>query len=76
VYLDADGEEQTAVTFQQPGALHNARWMAKLLYTLKLALMEKHIELLPQGTITTRGSRCRRFGYLPFSLHTSMQSGG
>ena len=26
--------------------------MAKLLYTLKLALMEQHIALLPQGTIT------------------------
>ena len=28
--------------------------MAKLLYTLKLALMEQHIALLPQGTITTQ----------------------
>ena len=49
VFLDADGEEQTAVTFQRPGALHKARWMAKLLYTLKLALMEQHIALLPPG---------------------------
>ncbi len=54
VFLDVDGEEQTAVTFPRPGALHKARWMAKLLYTLKLALMEQHIALLPQGTITTR----------------------
>ena len=28
--------------------------MAKLLYTLKLALLEQHITLLPHGTITTR----------------------
>ncbi len=54
MFLDADGEEQTAVTFPRPGALHKAQWMAKLLYTLKLALMEQHIALLPQGTITTR----------------------
>ncbi len=54
VFLDADGEEQTPVTFQRPGALHKARWMSKLLYTFKLALMEQHITLLPQGTITTR----------------------
>ncbi|XP_062273543.1 uncharacterized protein LOC133979114 [Scomber scombrus] len=54
VFLDADGEEQTALTLQRPGALHKARWMAKLLYSLKLALMEQHIALLPQGTITTR----------------------
>ncbi|XP_053180548.1 uncharacterized protein LOC128364085 [Scomber japonicus] len=53
VFVDTDGEEQTPVTFQRPGALHKARWMAKLLYTFKLALMEQHIALLPQGTITT-----------------------
>lgn len=34
VYLDdVDGGE---MTFQRPGALHKARWMAKLLYSLKL----------------------------------------
>lgn len=54
VFLDVDGEEQTPVTFQRPGALHKKRWTAKLLCTLKLALMEQHIALLPQGTITTR----------------------
>ena len=37
VYLGEDGEGQTPITFQRPGALHKARWMAKLLYTLKLA---------------------------------------
>ncbi|KAJ8377659.1 hypothetical protein AAFF_G00255040 [Aldrovandia affinis] len=33
---------------------HKARWMAKLLYTLKLAWMEQHIVFIPQGTIATR----------------------
>ncbi|KAJ8400712.1 hypothetical protein AAFF_G00394810 [Aldrovandia affinis] len=42
------------VTFQRLGALHKAQWMAKLLYTLKLALMEQHITFPPQDTITTR----------------------
>ncbi|KAK5897617.1 hypothetical protein CesoFtcFv8_010664 [Champsocephalus esox] len=51
VYLGADSAAHTPVTFQRPGALHKARWMAKLLYTLKLAL--QHIALLPQRTITT-----------------------
>ncbi|KAJ4939198.1 hypothetical protein JOQ06_028654 [Pogonophryne albipinna] len=45
VFLDEGGEEQTAVTFQRPGVLHKARWMAKLLYTLKLALMKQHIAI-------------------------------
>ncbi|KAJ4945458.1 hypothetical protein JOQ06_023143 [Pogonophryne albipinna] len=33
VYLGADSAAHTPVTFQRPGALHKARWMAKLLYT-------------------------------------------
>ena len=53
VYLGADSAAHTPVTFQWPGALHKVHWMAKLLYILKLALMEKQIALLPQGTITT-----------------------
>ncbi|KAJ8395381.1 hypothetical protein AAFF_G00033660 [Aldrovandia affinis] len=48
------GAAQTPVTFQRLGVLHKERWMAKLLYTLKLALTEQHIAFLPQGTITTR----------------------
>ena len=35
VYLDAN---DSVVTFQRPCALHKARWMAKLIYTLKIAL--------------------------------------
>ena len=41
------------MTYQWPGALHKARWMAKLLYSLKIALLEKDISELP-GTVTTR----------------------
>ncbi|KAJ4931376.1 hypothetical protein JOQ06_025673 [Pogonophryne albipinna] len=62
-------EEQTAVTFQRPGALHKARWMAKLLYTLKLALMKQHIALLPQGTITTRHQVPKIRAFVIFITH-------
>ena len=47
------GAEDT-VTFRKPGALHKARWMAKLLYSLKICLLECEIQKLPAGTITTR----------------------
>ncbi|KAJ8369049.1 hypothetical protein SKAU_G00090770 [Synaphobranchus kaupii] len=69
VYLGAAGAAQTPVTFQRPGALHKARWMAKLLYTLKLALMEQHIVLLPQGTITTRQQVLKIRAFANFITH-------
>ena len=43
----------TAVSFRRPGALHKARWMSKLIYTLKIILLEPHIMDLPKGTIIT-----------------------
>jgi hypothetical protein len=51
VYLDPDSP---ATTFKSPGALHKARWMAKLLYSIKLVLFQQQISQLPSGTITTK----------------------
>ena len=39
--------------FNQPGALHKARWMVKRLYGIKTCLLEAQISQLPPGTITT-----------------------
>jgi hypothetical protein len=39
VYLSAYNGE---MTFRRPGALHKARWMAKLIYRLKIALSGKN----------------------------------
>ncbi len=41
------------VIFKRPGALHKARWMAKLIYLIKICLFEQQIKDLPCGTITT-----------------------
>ena len=38
---------------RRPGAIHRARWMAKVLYSIKLVLLENEITTLPPGTITT-----------------------
>jgi len=52
--LFLDGvEKDNIVTFKRPGALHKARWMAKLLYSVKICLLEKYIDQLSRGTITT-----------------------
>lgn len=47
-----DGTEGTK--FKRPGALHKARWMAKVLYSIKICLLEGPIQQLPHGTITTK----------------------
>ena len=52
VFLDGL-EEGKVITFRRPGALHKARWMAKLLYSIKICLLEQHIAKLPSGTIVT-----------------------
>jgi hypothetical protein len=48
-----DGKDQR-ITFKQPGALHKARWMAKLIYSIKICLLEQQINELPRGTITVQ----------------------
>lgn len=45
--------QTTTPNFKQPGAIHKARWMAKLLYSIKICLLEAQISQLPAGTITT-----------------------
>lgn len=40
--------------FKCPGAMHKARWMAKLLYSVKIVILQKEISSLPPGTITTK----------------------
>lgn len=52
VFLDGEVAERR-VTFKRPGALHKARWMAKLIYSIKICLFEQQVQDLPRGTIMT-----------------------
>jgi len=52
VFLDGEVAERQ-MTFKKPGALHKARWMAKVIYSIKICLFEQQIKHLPRGTITT-----------------------
>lgn len=58
------GANEAEVQFRRLGALHKARWMSKLIYCLKISLLEKSIEHLPPGTITSRHQvlKVRAFG--------------
>ena len=66
LYLGAGDKE---VTFLRPGALHKARWMAKLIYMLKIALFETQIKELPPGTITTRQQMPKVRAFATFITH-------
>jgi len=66
VYLSASKDE---VSFRRPGALHKARWMAKLIYSIKIALCEKQIGELPEGTITTRHQVPKIRAFATFVTH-------
>lgn len=57
------------VHFRRPGALHKARWMAKLIYSLKIALTENSIAQLPPGTITSRQQLPKIRAFVTFVTH-------
>jgi hypothetical protein len=53
VFLDAYPEERP-FSFKQPGAMHRARWMAKVLYSVKISLLQDKIAQLPTGKVTSK----------------------
>ena len=64
-FLDANKRSKKNTSFKQPGALHRARWMAKLLYAIKIDLLSTKIEAeLPKGTVfsgSTQKENIHRF---------------
>jgi len=63
------GAKDGEVGFRRPGALHKARWMAKVIYSLKIALAENSIEQLPPGTITSRHQVTKVREFVTFVTH-------
>ena len=45
--------EQNRIKFIRPGAIHKARWMAKLISALKMTLLENQLSGLPKGSVAT-----------------------
>ncbi len=49
-----ENQTEASFSFKRPGALHKARWIAKLTNSIKITLMEEIINNLPSGTIATK----------------------
>lgn len=68
VVMYIDGGE-TIFQIQKPGAVNKARWMSKILYCLKLALLEnKIVEELPKGTVFASGQREKITRFVDFVI--------
>ena len=56
--------------FRRPGALHKARWMSKLLYTLKMDLLSQKIcDELPRGTVFGVSQREKIHRFAQFAVY-------
>ena len=64
--LYLDGLNYTDFSLRRPGALHKARWMANLLYSAKIVLLQHEISSLPPGTITTKQQSGKLRGFVTF----------
>ena len=64
-YLGVGSEEP--VTLRRPGALHKARWISKLLYSIKMCLLEDQIMQLPRGTVATKCQLSKRREFVDFA---------
>ena len=53
VFLNACSYD--VIMIQKPGACHKARWMAKLIYSLKMILLSKQINKVGSNTIFRKG---------------------
>jgi hypothetical protein len=55
--------------FIRPGALHKARWMAKILYSIKMVLLSKKINAeLPRGSVFGSGQQVRIERFVRFCI--------
>lgn len=70
--LVTKGSEPVNFKMVYPGALHRARWMAKLIYTLKIVLLSGLIEeQLPRAQIATKSqiSKLERFAIFTVAVY-------
>ena len=66
------GSEPQQFKMRHPGAMHKARWMGKLLYTLKIVLLSKNIaDLFPNAQIgtNTQFKKLERFCVFAVSVY-------
>lgn len=62
-------DDDACINFMQPGAIHQARWMAKVIYAIKLVLLEHQIADLPRGTVTAAHQAGKLRDFVDFTTH-------
>ena len=70
LFLDTEDTEDSVITFNRPGALHKARWMAKLIYSINICRLQQHINNLPRGSITTAHQVQKIYNFVVFVTYT------
>ena len=81
LYLDTDKDSFKGLI--KPGALHKARWMSKILYSMKIVLLNRQIKELPKGKIlaVSQHNKLKKFVqfvvycYIPWWLTAPVSSG-
>ena len=63
LYLNDDDRQ---VKFRRPGAVHKARWMAKILYAIKMVLLEQQLSQLEKGTVTNPSQQQKLRSFVTF----------
>ncbi|KAL7639231.1 UNVERIFIED_CONTAM: hypothetical protein RMT77_010765 [Armadillidium vulgare] len=72
--LVTKGSEPQQFSMKHPGALHKARWMAKLLYTIKMVLLSgKIIEQFPKSEVSTKDQFKKSERFCVFAVSVYVQ---
>ena len=58
--LFLNGNVRKEIIFKKPGAMHKARWMAKLLYAIRYICLRNKLALYPKGQ-SRLNSKCPKF---------------
>ena len=62
-------DDDAHVNLMRPGAIHQARWMAKVIYAIKLVLLEQQITALPRGAVTVAHQVSKLRDFVDFMTH-------
>src|ERR1700761_5086083 len=53
VFLNTEASDKV-VTFKRPGTIHRAKWMSKVLYSIKICLLQEELLKEAKSTIATQ----------------------
>lgn len=62
-------DDDAHINFMRPGAIHQARWMAKVIYAIKLVLLEQQITGLSHGAVTVAHQVSKLRYFVNFMTH-------